>query len=282
MTPASPSPQDPIAVFDSGIGGLTVLHDLLVSLPHEDFVYLGDTARFPYGNRDAVEIQRFTLEIAEVLLSRRAKLLLVACNSASSAALAALEAHMAEAHPEVDVLGVVTPESQLAVEATRNGRVGLLATAATVSSGSYARAVHAADPHVQLVSVACPDLAPLIQTGFLFDRRMVETVRSYCRPLREAEVDTVGLGCTHYPLVAPMLQRVLGRGVELVTSGVAMARRVEHALSSRRLENPRTEEGDYRFLCTGDAEAFHDLGTRFLQMPLGEVGHVELPAGVAA
>jgi glutamate racemase len=111
---------------------------------------------------------------------------------------------------------------------------------------------------------------------------MVEVVRAYCQPLRAARVDTVILGCTHYPLVAPMLQRMLGRGVALITSGAAVARRVEHALGVRGLENPRTGEGDYRFVCTGDVEDFRALGTRFLQMPLGEVVHVELPAGVAA
>ena len=164
---------------------------------------------------------------------------------------------------------VVAPESQLAVEATHSGRIGLLATKATVASGAYARAVHASDPHVDLVAVPCPDLAPIIQGGFPFDQRVVDTVRSYCEPLRAAAVDTVILGCTHYPLVAPMLQRTLGRDVTLVSSGHAVARRVEHALGVRDLENPRDGEGDYRFLCTADVEGFRTLGTRFLQMPLG-------------
>jgi glutamate racemase len=133
---------------------------------------------------------------------------------------------------------------------------------------------------VDLVSVPCPDLAPIIQGGFPFDDRVVETVRGYCEPLREAQVDTVILGCTHYPLVRPMLQRFLGRGVAIVTSGEALARQVEHALASRGLANPRTTEGDYRFLSTGDPEAFRALGTRFLQLPLGAVEQVgtEVPA----
>ena len=268
--------ERPIAVFDSGVGGLTVLHELLVSLPHEDFVYLGDTARFPYGDRSAEELRGFAAQIAEHLLAGGAKLLVVACNAATSAALPELEERLAGEGHEVDVVGVVVPESQLAVEATRNGRIGLLATPATVATGAYDRAVAAADPHVSLTSVACPDLAPIIQTGLLFDERMVDTVRSYCRPLQEAQVDTVILGCTHYPLVAALLQRTLGRGVELVSSGEAIPRRVEHALRVRGLESDRSGEGVYRFLCTGDVEAFRALGTRFLQMPLGEVAHVEL------
>jgi glutamate racemase len=187
-----------------------------------------------------------------------------------------LQARMMETTLGVDVVAVVGPESQLAVEATRNGRIGLLATPATVASGAYHRAVATADDMVELHAVPCPDLAPIIQGGFPFDQGVVDTVRAYCDPLREAEVDTVILGCTHYPLVAPMLQRTLGRSVNLVSSGPAIARRVEHALEHRGLSNPRTDEGDYRFLCTGDLEAFRDLGTRFLQMPLGEVVHVDL------
>src|SRR3954449_2051585 len=172
---------DPIAVFDSGVGGLTVLHECLVSLPHEDFVYFGDTARFPYGVRAPEQLRAFAVEIADMLLGEeRAKLLVVACNAATAAALPTLEEHVGARTPEVDVIGVVAPESQLAVEATHNGRIGLLATPTTVASGAYERAVHAADPHVELMSVSCPDLAPIIQGDLPFDRRVVETVRAYC------------------------------------------------------------------------------------------------------
>jgi glutamate racemase len=177
---------------------------------------------------------------------------------------------------------VVGPATQLAVAGSHSGRIGLMATPATVASGAYERAVYAADPHVHLESVACADLAPIIQGGFPFDEQIVETVRGYCVPLREAQVDTVILGCTHFPLVAPMLQRSLGRGVTLVTSGGGVARSVERALASRGLVNPRAGEGTYRFLCTGDVDSFRTLGTRFLQMPLGEVAHVALDARAVA
>jgi glutamate racemase len=166
--PGSPSPpprQRPIGVFDSGVGGLTVLHELLVSLPHEDFVYLGDTGRFPYGIREPDELERFALQIAEHLLRLRTKLLVVACNTAAAAALPALQARMMETTLGVDVVAVVGPESQLAVEATRNGRIGLLATPATVASGAYHRAVAAADDMVELHAVPCPDLAPIITSS---------------------------------------------------------------------------------------------------------------------
>lgn len=281
-SPTADPRERPIAVFDSGVGGLTVLHELLVQLPHEDFVYLGDTARFPYGQRTPDELERFAVQIAEELLARGAKLLVVACNSATAAALPALQRRMMQTTLGVDVLGVVQPEAVQAVAATRNGRIGLLATPATVTSGAYARALAAVDPHVELVAVACPDLAPIVQSGFPLDEVVVETVRGYVAPLREASVDTVVLGCTHYPLLQPMLQRMLGRGVAIVTSGAALARQVEHALSLRELGSRRAGEGAYRFLCTGDVEAFRTLGTRFLQLPLGPIEQVALRAEVAA
>jgi glutamate racemase len=277
---AVPGRRDPIAVFDSGVGGLTVLHELLVALPHEDFLYLGDTARFPYGERSADELERFVVEIGHRLLGQGAKLLVIACNSATAAGMAALQTLAATG---IDVVGVVTPESQLAADATRNGRIGLLGTRATVASGAYDRAVAAAAPEATLVPVACPELAPIIQRGFPFDQEVVDLVRAYCAPLQEAEVDTVILGCTHYPLVAPMLQRILGRGVTLVSSGPAVAAHVEETLSLRGLLSDRDGEGDYTFECTGDVEAFRALGTRFLQLPLGDVRPVGLtPAGALA
>jgi glutamate racemase len=267
----------PVGVFDSGVGGLTVLHELLVQLPAEDFVYLADSAHMPYGLRSPQELEAFALEIAEELLARRIKLLVVACGSASAAALPALRRRMMQTTMGVDVLGVVQPGAVQAVAASRNGRVGVLATPVTVDTGAYAGAIAAADPFVEVTSVACPDLAQIIEDGFPFEQRVVETVRGYCAPLREAGVDTVVLGCTHYPLVRPMIQRMLGPRVKIISYGEPLAHQVEHVLGARGLAHPRREgEGDYSFLCTGDADAFRALGTRFLQMPLGAVETVSL------
>lgn len=244
-----------------------------------DPVYLGDTARFPYGDRTQEELKAFAVEIADHLLEQGAKLLVVACNSASAAAIDALEEHL---RGVVDVIGVLKPAAQLAVVASHTGRIGLLATPATVASGAYERAVTDADPHVHLESVACPDLAPIIQGGFPFDEQVVEIVRGYCAPLKEADVDTVILGSTHYPLCAPILQRMLGPRVSLISAGAGVARSAERALAARDQLNARADEGNYRFQCTADVESFKALGTRFLQMPLGEVIHVELPSQVPA
>ena len=270
MTAAS---DRPIAVFDSGVGGLTVLHECLVSLPHEDFLYLGDTARFPYGLRSSEELRGFSFELAEMLLDHGAKLVVVACNSATAAALPVLREHL---QGRVGVVGVVGPESRLAAEVTRSGRVGLLATPSTVESGAYDRALAAAAPGATLTSVAAPALAPLIQAGDEVDERVVGEVERVCAPLRAAEVDTVILGCTHYPLVRPILQRELGRGVEIVSSGAAIAEEVHAELAARGVGRPEGRRGSYRFLCSGHPDAFRRLGTRFLQLPLGEVRHVEV------
>jgi len=275
--PPAPQRTAPIGVFDSGVGGLTVLHELLVALPQEDFLYLGDSARFPYGDRTPAELQAFSAGIADVLLERGAKLIVVACNSATSSALPELVAHVAAGGHGVDVIGVVGPESNLAVASTRTGRIGVLATPATVSSGAYERAVLAADPLVRLTSVPCPQLAQISQTGAPITDADVDLARVYCAPLREAGVDTAILGCTHYPFVRALLQRLLGPGVTIITSGTAIARRVEHALSLRDLATDQVAEGRYSFLCTGDAVSFAEIGSRFLQLPMGAVDHVELP-----
>jgi glutamate racemase len=255
---------------------------LLVALPEEDFLYLGDSARFPYGDRRPAELRAFSRQIAEVLLARGAKLIVVACNSATSSALADLVAHVADGGYGVDVIGVVGPESNLAVAQTRSGRIGVLATPATVASGAYERAVLAADPLVKLTSVACPHLARISQDGSPITEDDVALVRTYCAPLREAQVDTAILGCTHYPFVSALLQRLLGPEVGLITSGTAIARRVQHALSTRELATPRTGEGGYSFLCTGDAAAFAEVGSRFLQLPMGTIDHIDLPTEVPA
>jgi glutamate racemase len=273
---ASPSSELPVAVFDSGVGGLTVLHECLVSLPGEDFLYLGDSAQFPYGIKGPEELRERVEQVSRFMLERGAKLLVIACNSATSAGRdAAMEL---AAEQGVEVVTVVEPEAEIAAAVSDNGRVGVLATPATVDSGAYRRALERQGRSLQVTEVAAADLAPIIQHGFPFDQGVVDTVRSYCRPLRQAEVDTLILGCTHYPLVAPMLQRMLGRDVRLISAGHAVAAATQRVLEGAGLESAGDGEGTYRFLCTGDVKAFRELGTRFLQMPLGEVEQVQVPA----
>src|SRR3954469_18743778 len=261
----------PVGVFDSGVGGLPVLHECLVTLPHEDCVYLGDHARLPYGPRPLGEIRRFAREIGAFLEAQGVKLVLVACNAATSAALPRLREEL-----EVPVVGVITPEAHAAVQATRNRRVGLLATEATVRSGRYGELVHTLDAGVRFFPIACPRLVPLIESGAFAGEETVAAVRQYAAPLQADDVDTVILGCTHYPMIRPILQRVFGRGVTLVFSAEETAREVAETLARKGIENDARREGAYRFLTTGDPEDFRLAGARSLQLPIDEVEAVEL------
>jgi glutamate racemase len=266
-----------VGVFDSGVGGLTVLHECLVTLPNEDFVYLGDHARLPYGPRPLEELRRFALEIGGFLEAEGVKLVVAACNAATSAALPQLQERLS-----VPVVGVTTPEAHAAVQATRNRRIGLLATQATVEAGRYSELVHALDAGVELVAQACPRLVPLIESDSPFGAETTEAVRECATPLKEAGCDTVILGCTHYPLIRPIFQRVFGRGVTLIFSAEETAREVAETLARKGIENAPGREGGYRFLTTGDPNSFRALGERFLQLPLGDVEHVSLKELAAA
>ncbi len=261
----------PIGVFDSGAGGLTVLHECLVTLPHEDFVYLGDGARLPYGPRPLDEIRRYAREIAGWLEGEGVKLVVAACNSATAAALPDLQRAST-----VPVVGVIRPEAHAAVLATRNRRIGLLATEATVASGSYETMIAALDAGVSRRRGRLPATRAADR-----ERRPVRRRHRRRRPRgrRAAEgggVDTVVLGCTHYPLIRPILQRVFGRGVTLVFSADETAREVAETLARQGIENDPGREGSYRFLTTGDPDAFREMGRRFLQLPIPAVERVSV------
>jgi glutamate racemase len=260
-----------VGVFDSGMGGLTVLHECLVTMPHEDFVYLGDGARLPYGPRPLEDVRRFAGEIAAFLEGQGVKLIVVACNTATSAALPDLQERLS-----VPVIGVIAPEAHAAVLTTRNRQVGLMATQGTVRSGRYERLIHELDAGVRLTSLPCPRLVPLIESDDPFGAETSEAVREYAQPLKAAGVDTVILGCTHYPLIRPILQRVFGREVTLVFSAEETAREAAETLARKGAENAADREGTYRFLTTGDTEVFRAKGARFLQLPIGEVEVVAL------
>lgn len=261
-------------MFDSGVGGLTVLHATLVRLPHEDVVYLGDTGRFPYGPRSRDELVAYARELTAILVERGAKIVVVACNSATAAALPVLQREA-----PVPVLGVVTPEARAAVQATRTRRVGVLATEATIASGRYTEAIHDLDAGVEVVPVACPGLAEAIQGGEPYSERTLELAQAACEPLRDAGVDTVVLGCTHYPLIRHMLQRELGADVQTIAAAEELADEVAATLARKGWQRDADHRGAYTFLCTGDVEAFRTEGTRFLQLPIGDVEHVAVAAG---
>jgi glutamate racemase len=267
----------PIGMFDSGIGGLTVLHECLVALPAEDFVYVGDTARFPYGSKTKEELELFADQIARFLERTGVKLIVVACYSATAAALPRLQERFS-----TPIVGVVMPGARAAVQTSRYRRIGVLATEATVASESYVHAIRGLDAGAEVLQQACPGLAEYIQEGDVASREVADAVREYAAPLKEKRPDVVIMGCTHYPLIAPLLQRQLGRDVTLVNPAAEIAREVEAILERRDLARREDREGAYRFFCTGDVESFRSVGARFLQMPLDEVSRVGLDELAAA
>ena len=271
MTPSpSDSPQAPaalpIGMFDSGMGGLTVLHECLVRLPGEHFAYVGDTARFPYGEKSREQLELFSRQITAFLETVPVKLIVVACYSATSAALPVLQQEFA-----TPIIGVVMPGARAAVETSRYRKIGVLATEATVASGAYPRAIHGLDSGAEVIEQACPGLVDFIEAGDVASQELADAVRGFTEPLKAQRPDVVILGCTHYPLIAPMLQRFLGRDVTLINPAAEIAREVEAMLLRQGLERPGEVMGSYRFYTTGDAGRFRDTGARFLQMPLTRV-----------
>jgi glutamate racemase len=269
------SDRRPIGVFDSGVGGLTVARAILDLMPHEPLVYVGDTARFPYGPRPVEEIRRFALEIADLLVRRDVKMLVVACNSVEVSAIGEIADRAG-----IPVVGVIDPGTRAAVHASRSGKIGLIGTEATVASGAYDRAVVATGADVTLLSVACPLFVEHVERGDTTSDGLRRLARRYLEPLRGGGIDTLILGCTHYPLLSGLLQVELGSEVVLVSSAEETAKDVYATLLQEGLQ--RTEGGAPRhtFLATGDTDGFQRVAEVFLGPELTEVraAHAE-PVG---
>jgi glutamate racemase len=256
----------PIGVFDSGVGGLTVARALLDQLPHEELLYVGDTAHGPYGPLPIAEVRRHALAALDDLVTRGVKMLVIACNSASSACL-----RDAKERYDVPVVEVIQPAVRRAAAATRNGRVGLIATAMTVASGAYDEAFAAA-PDVTLTSAACPRFVDFVERGVTTGRQLLQLATHYLEPVQRAGVDTLVLGCTHYPLLTGMISLVVGEEVTLVSSAEETATDVYRVLVREGLERPDDlPPPRHRFLATGDPAAFARLGRRFLGPEIGQV-----------
>lgn len=263
----------PIGMFDSGMGGLTVLHQCLVHMPGESFAYVGDTARFPYGEKTQDQLELYATQIAAFLETVPVKLIVVACYSATSAALPLLQERFA-----TPIVGVVMPGARAAVETSRYRRIGVLATQATVASGAYVRAIGSLDSGAEVLQQSCPGLVSFIEQGDVSSQALADAVRGFTEPLKARRPDVVILGCTHYPLIAPMLQRYLGRDVTLVNPAAEVAREVELILQRQGVAHHGEQLGSYRFYTTGEPEPFREVGARFLQMPLTRVRKLSLDA----
>ena len=256
----------PIGIFDSGVGGLTVARAVLDQLPHEPIRYVGDTARGPYGPRPLAEVRSFSLEIMDHLVEHGVKLLVIACNSASAATL-----RDARERYDVPVIEVVHPAARRAVAATRTGHVGVIGTSATITSGAYDDAFAAA-PHIQLTSIPCPRFVEFVEAGITSGDELIDVATEYLAPLHDADVDTLVLGCTHYPLLTGVISYVMGEDVSLVSSAEETAKDVYRTLVRHDLlRDASLPEPVHQFVATGDPEDFQRLGRRFLGPEIGRV-----------
>ena len=256
----------PIGVFDSGIGGLTVVSALRTLLPNESIFYLGDTARVPYGGKSASTVQRYSLEIAAMLLEEKAKTVVVACNTASALALSELT----ESVP-VTVTGVILPGAQAALAATRSGHVGVIGTRATIKSGAYERALQSLDAGIRVTARACPLLVPLIEEGWLEHPITDQIIMQYITPLLNERIDTLVLGCTHYPLLRTAMARLLGDSITLVDSAQNCANAVRDLLIRENLRAPETNAGSLQVALTDPPDSFLRVAREALQLDVGEV-----------
>ncbi len=248
----------PIGIFDSGVGGLTVARSISELLPAERLVYVGDTAHVPYGPRPIAEVRKLSLDVCDHLVEQEVKALVVACNSASAASLADIRDRY-----DIPVVEVIRPAVRRAVSTTRSGRVGVIGTVSTISSGAYLDAFNAV-PDVKVTAVACPAFVDFVERGVTTGRQLLGLAQGYLEPLQQSDVDTVVLGCTHYPLLSGLIGLVMGEDVTLVNSASECARELYRVLTEHDLLAARTEPAEHRFLATGDPEAFTRTARRFL------------------
>ncbi|MHA7181000.1 glutamate racemase [Arthrobacter sp. MDB2-24] len=275
----SPEPADtdrseaPIGIFDSGVGGLTVARAVIDQLPHESIMYVGDTAHGPYGPLPIAQVRAHALGVMDELVDSGVKLLVIACNSASAAVLRdARERYTARYG--IPVIEVIQPAVRRAVASTRSGRIGVIGTTATVGSRAYDD-TFAAAPHLDVTSVACPAFVEFVEAGITGGPALLRTAEEYLAPLKEADVDTVVLGCTHYPLLTGVISYVMGDAVTLVSSAEETAKDVYRALVSHGLERDSADPAVHRFIATGDAGSFEVLARRFLGPEVLSVQHVD-------
>ncbi|HTP66810.1 MAG TPA: glutamate racemase [Geobacteraceae bacterium] len=260
-----------IGIFDSGVGGLTVLREVVRALPQEDTIYLGDTARFPYGTKSPETVTRYALQVTSFLVKRDIKLLIAACNTASAVSLDALK----KLH-SIPVIGVIEPGARRAVAVTRSGKVGVIGTSATIQSSAYARAIKRINREIEVVTRACPLFVPLAEEGWWDNEVARLTARIYLQGLRDEGVDTLVLGCTHYPLLKGIIGEIMGDGVQLVDSAEETARAVAETLGKRDLLRPSSEKGNHHYFVTDVPAGFIKVGNRFLGGRLGDVYQVNL------
>jgi len=257
-----------VGVFDSGVGGLTVVKELIKYLPYEDIIYFGDTARVPYGIKSKETVIRFSIENMLFLLKKEVKLICVACNTVSSLALPVIQSYF-----NVPIVGVLTPGVREAVYATQNKHIGVIGTKSTIKSRAYEYQIKQLDPKISVTSIACPLFVPFAEEGYLGGGVVLDVARNYLKPLKDAKVDTVILGCTHYPLLKPAIKKVLGGKIRLIDSAKQVAIEVKKILSFQKLLN-KTRRGKQRFYVSDNPEGFSFLARTFLGKHIADVRQV--------
>ena len=255
---ASDRSAAPIGVFDSGLGGLTVAHAIMRRLPAESLIYFGDTARVPYGPKSPDTVRRYSREISGFLIEQGVKAIVVACNTATAHALPVLRDEL-----PVPVIGVVEPGARAAVRATRTGHIGVIGTAGTIRSQAYDRAIHAESPNARVTALACPLFVPLVEEGWTNHEAAHLIAEQYLAPFVKDRIDTLVLGCTHYPLLKPLIGEIIGRSVRLIDSAEETAADTSRMLAANDLAAAEGE-GEYRFIASDDPQQFLTLGRRFL------------------
>ncbi|WP_276529783.1 glutamate racemase [Caldalkalibacillus thermarum] len=253
----------PIAVIDSGVGGLTVVQELLRQLPREEIVYFGDTARCPYGPRPQEEVRRFSYQMLDFLDQFEPKMIVIACNTATAVILEELQQIN-----DKPVVGVIHPGVRAAIKATVLGRIGVIGTQGTIASGLYEKALKQIHPHLYVKSLACPDFVPLVEQGEYQTGKAYEIVRRSLLPLLDENLDTLVLGCTHYPILAPVIQDVMGEDVKLISSADETAREVSTLLFHKNMLSQKFERPEHLFFTSGDAEQFKRIAEAWLDMPV--------------
>ena len=260
----------PIGVFDSGIGGLTVVRALLERLPHENIVYFGDTARVPYGPKSSQVVREYAAQDTEFLVRHDVKMIVVACNTVSSVAL-----DVVQKHAKVPVVGVILPGAEAAVSATKKKNIGVIGTVGTIASNAYTNAIRQLDASVEVTGQACPLFVPLAEEGWM-DHKATELIaKEYLFPLKLRKIDTLVLGCTHYPILRGVIAQVFDNGVRLIDSGEAAAVKVEELLRELHLANPSIHTSNLQFFVSDIPKKFNEVGERFLGARLGRVRRAE-------
>jgi len=261
----------PIGIFDSGVGGLTVVKEIFKALPKERIVYLGDTARVPYGTKSPESVRRFSIENAEFLIKRfDVKLIVVACNTASSTSLPVLRKRF-----NVPVVGVIRPGAKKAAGLTRNGKIGVIGTPTTIRSGSYNKEIKSISKKIKIISRTCPLFVPLAEEGWLDGKITRDIAKRYLSPLTRDRIDTLILGCTHYPLLKSVISQVVGRNVKIVDSANAVAEDVSIILQKDSILSDSSKKKDHSFFATDAVEQFMKVGERFLGRKINKVGRAD-------